>query len=86
MRVSIRAAEPWISIAVHNTGAAIPSDTLRTIFDPFRQGASARDVKEGLGLWLYIAREVVIAHSGTIDVTSSDGVRTTFTVRLPTME
>ncbi len=86
VRVSIRAAEPWISIAVHNTGTAIPPDTLRTIFDPFRQGASARDVKEGLGLGLYIAREVVIAHSGTIDVTSSDGVGTTFTVRLPSME
>jgi signal transduction histidine kinase len=37
----------------------------------------------GIGLGLYIAREIVIAHGGTIAVASSEGAGTVFTVRLP---
>jgi signal transduction histidine kinase len=73
-----------IAIQVHNVGAAIPDDTQATMFEAFRQGATAgARVKKGLGLGLYITREVVRAHGGTIQVRSPDGDGTTFLVVLP---
>jgi PAS domain S-box-containing protein len=66
-----------VRVEVTNRGPAIPSDLVDQIFEPFRQGANSR----GLGLGLYIAQQIVVAHGGTIDV-RSDGDATTFTVRL----
>jgi signal transduction histidine kinase len=48
---------------------------------PFR-GSRDRN-SQGLGLGLYIARDIVVGHGGTIDVTSSDAIGTTFQIRLP---
>ncbi|MGZ6390076.1 MAG: ATP-binding protein, partial [Ktedonobacterales bacterium] len=39
--------------------------------------------RKGLGLGLYIAREIVTMHGGTIDVSATSGEGTTFTIRLP---
>jgi signal transduction histidine kinase len=76
-----------VVLTVHNDGAAIPRDVLPTIFDPLVRGGppdpAKRHRRGSLGLGLYIAREVVTAHGGTIDVSSSDPAGTTFTVRLP---
>jgi PAS domain S-box-containing protein len=74
-----------VALAVTNRGPTIPDDAIGRLFEPFWQapggdGAPRRD--RGLGLGLYIVREIVAAHGGTIDVSSRDGV-TTFTVRLP---
>jgi signal transduction histidine kinase len=55
--------------------AAIPADQLPTIFEPFRRVASG---PEGLGLGLYIVKEIVRAHGGTIEVRSSADEGTTF--------
>jgi signal transduction histidine kinase len=75
----------YVVLSVHNGGAPIPPEALPTLFEPLvrgrEEGASRRHGSIGLGL--YIAREVVTAHGGTIDVTSSAGQGTTFTVRLP---
>jgi signal transduction histidine kinase len=51
------------------------------IWDPFRQGNGA-GVKGGLGLGLYIVRELVTAHAGSIDVETGKG-ETTFVMKLP---
>lgn len=54
------------------------------IFERFVQaGAESRATSSGLGLGLFIAREVMLAHGGAIDVESSEGQGATFTVRLP---
>jgi signal transduction histidine kinase len=73
-----------IELEVHNGGGPIPSELLPALFDPFRRGAPT-DVPrgEGLGLGLFIANQIVLAHGGTIGVRSSVEEGTSFTVRLP---
>jgi signal transduction histidine kinase len=75
---------------VRNRGTPIPPDALPTIFDPLVQaspgvadgGPAGRNVSLGLGL--FIAREIVTAHGGTIGATSSGEDGTAFTIRMPT--
>jgi signal transduction histidine kinase len=72
-----------VVVEITNQGACIPPDQLPLIFKAFRRAEVNADVKPGhLGLGLYIACEIVSAHSGKLDVRSSDG-STTFTIRLP---
>jgi signal transduction histidine kinase len=66
-------------VEVHNLGA-IPPEVRATLFEPFQR---QRRPSHGLGLGLYIARQIAKAHGGDITVTSSDGDGTQFTVRLP---
>ncbi len=75
-----------IELRVHNDGPSIPESALHRIFEPMvRQQApeSADKNTTGMGLGLYIVREVVAAHGGTIGVTSTKKDGTTFTIRLP---
>jgi signal transduction histidine kinase len=51
-----------------------------TLFEPFKR---PRNATGGLGLGLYIAREIAKAHGGDIDVRSAEPAGTTFRVRLP---
>jgi signal transduction histidine kinase len=57
------------------------------IFDPLVRVSSPETQKQrrrgSIGLGLYIAREVAVAHGGDIEVTSSEAAGTVFTVRLP---
>jgi signal transduction histidine kinase len=54
------------------------------LFEPFRRGSDERTLRrKGLGLGLFIARQIVQAHGGRIDVRSAPGGPTTFAVRLP---
>ncbi len=69
-----------VAVVIANGGTPIPPETLARIFEPFRRGR--RERTDGLGLGLFIARAIVVAHGGTIDV-RSDGGGTAFTVRLP---
>jgi len=68
-------------LEVENRGAPIPDAVKATIFEPFRRAETRQD-SSGLGLGLYIAREIVRAHGGTIEVESADN-RTTFAIELP---
>jgi len=68
-----------VTITVSN-GGAIPAELLPVVFQPFRRRAGRRD---GLGLGLYIARAIVVAHRGTLEVTSTAAAGTTFTLTLP---
>lgn len=74
-----------VCLDVHNFGAPIPDDVRARMFEPFCRGRrqSAPDAALGLGLGLYIAREIVVAHGGTIAVRSGADEGTVFTVRLP---
>jgi signal transduction histidine kinase len=74
-----------VVVEVTNQGDPIPPEMLTAIFDPyFRVGAGGRQgVNQGLGLGLYIANQIVLAHEGRIDVRSSPGEGTTFRVLLP---
>ncbi|MES1210608.1 MAG: ATP-binding protein, partial [Pseudomonadota bacterium] len=50
---------------------------------PLAGGGRAPDNSQGLGLGLFITRELVCAHGGSIEVASDDAAGTTFTVTLP---
>jgi PAS domain S-box-containing protein len=68
-------------LEVHNLGPCIAPEMLAHLFEPFRRGATAG--RQGLGLGLFIASEIVRGHGGTVTVRSREEEGTTFTVRLP---
>jgi signal transduction histidine kinase len=74
-----------VVIEVHNEGRAIPRALLSNIFEPMvRDAGRAEDqASRSLGLGLHITREIVMAHGGTVMVTSTGSAGTTFSVRLP---
>lgn len=67
--------------SVHNLGV-IPPALLPELFEPCRGRDRRYGDPRGLGLGLYIVREIVRVHHGSVDVATSDG-GTTFIVRLP---
>ena len=71
-----------VCLEVQNAGT-IPEAILSEIFDPFRGARHRRNASSGLGLGLFIVREVVRAHGGNVDVTSSEPRGTVFSIRLP---
>jgi signal transduction histidine kinase len=72
-----------VSLRVHNLGPPIPRELMPVIFEPFRRAEKQRGSEGSFGLGLYIVREIVAAHGGTIEVSSSAAGGTTFIVRLP---
>jgi signal transduction histidine kinase len=72
-------------IAVQDYGPGIAPDQLAALFERFYQGSADRS-PAGLGLGLFISRQLVTAHDGTITVTSTEGGGTTFRIRLPLVE
>ena len=78
-----------VVLRVANVGPAIPVDSLHTIFDPLVQLPAAKSQPHehpytGLGMGLFIVREIVNRHHGTVTVASD--VETVFTVRLPRVD
>lgn len=71
-----------VRLSVHNTGH-IPRELLDAIFDPFRRAGDAKAKTGGLGLGLFISRQIALAHGGDVSVDSSEGDGTTFHVVLP---
>jgi len=65
-------------VEIRDTGSAISEEQLDVLFEPLSNAGS-----EWTGLGLYVIREIVVAHHGTIDVQSAPGQGTTFTVMLP---
>jgi signal transduction histidine kinase len=85
--VSSRGLNPSaIEVCIHNEGPPIDPDLLPFIFEPFRHGKPPETVvRESMGMGLYIVAEVVKAHGGTVQVESTPGQGTRFTLRLPRM-
>jgi PAS domain S-box-containing protein len=72
-----------VLLEVKNEGAIAPA-LLPVIFEPFRSGKDRKeDQSSGLGLGLYITRQIVLAHRGSIDARSTGKEGTCFAVRLP---
>jgi two-component system CheB/CheR fusion protein len=69
-------------LEVQDYGLGIPAEALPHLFDRFYQTAQ-RSADDGLGVGLFITRELVRAHGGAIEVRSTEGAGATFTVRLP---
>ncbi|MDQ3722055.1 MAG: ATP-binding protein, partial [Actinomycetota bacterium] len=71
------------TITVADTGPGIPPEEVRRLFDRFFRGATDGRKSPGTGLGLAIVKSLVDLHGGAIDVQSTLGRGTTFTVRLP---
>jgi signal transduction histidine kinase/ActR/RegA family two-component response regulator len=83
--VLARADADQIVLEVSDDGAGIPPELLPVVFEAFTQGRQGLDRKQGgLGLGLAIARQLIVAHGGTIEARSAGpGQGTTMVVRLP---
>jgi signal transduction histidine kinase/GAF domain-containing protein len=81
--VTIEGEEREVVLKVHNDGPPISRALRPVLFEPFRRGVPADRSPRGLGLGLYIVRQIVLAHDGSIDLASGEQVGTTFTVHLP---
>ena len=83
--VTSHGADDVVVTSVHNDGSPIPDALMPTLFEPFTRAETQdlRGGREGLGLGLYIAHEIVRAHGGTLVVSSSLAGGTTFTFELP---
>jgi signal transduction histidine kinase len=85
--ITARGEVDAVLVEVKNIGPVIPPESLQAIFDPLTQ-LSVSQQQEGrpftsLGLGLFIAREITVAHGGTIQVESNKEAGTVFTVRFP---
>ena len=72
-----------VDFAVIDTGQGIAAEDLAGIFDMFRQGSSGPPRGGGVGLGLYIVKQLTDALGGRIDVASRPGAGARFTVSLP---
>lgn len=78
--LEVRDAHAWIVVRDQGVGIA-PEDQLR-IFAPFER-AGTKEVREGLGLGLYIARQLAESHEGSLDVESAPNQGAAFRLALP---
>ena len=82
VRVGVNIANRQLSISVKDTGCGMTPDELQTVFNAFTRLPGAQG-KEGVGLGLTITREIVTLLGGEINVQSTKGKGSTFTVSLP---
>ena len=81
--VTSRVSSEAVSLAVHNHGEPIATETIATLFDPMVRGTTTKGKAGSVGLGLFIVREIAKAHGGEIAVHSAAGDGTTFTVTVP---
>lgn len=82
VQVSVEQVGECVRIDVRDGGKGIAPGDLERIFEPYERGARNGEPK-GLGLGLYISRQLAISHSGELRVTSNPGEGSTFSLMLP---
>ena len=84
VRVTVHGDDDTVDIAVANRGPVIDPVTADYLFDPLKRGAGgqSRSGRDGLGLGLYIVREITRAHGGTVEL-RSNAEETVISVCLP---
>ena len=83
VKISLRRDDPWVLVAVEDHGIGIAKQNLPRIFDRFYHlDRSGDDLFRGIGLGLAITRQVIQQHQGTLEVVSTPGKGSTFTMTL----
>ena len=85
VEVSVQRSGDTVRIDVRDEGKGIAPSDLERIFEPYERGARNGEPK-GLGLGLYISRQLAISHGGELRVSSKPGEGSTFSLVLPTCE
>jgi len=83
VHLQVRRVQDWALLSVRDHGMGIAPDDQQRIFEQFERTEASRSKAAGLGLGLYITRQIVLAHGGHIEVSSQADEGATFTVRLP---
>jgi len=83
VRVKLESQNGLAVLTVADTGQGITAENLPQVFGRFFRADTSRTGAGNSGLGLAIAKAIVEAHGGTIEVTSEENAGTTFTVRLP---
>jgi PAS domain S-box-containing protein len=82
--VEIDIQDARASIAIKDNGLGIPADALPNLFKRFyRVSRASTQQIAGTGIGLYVVKEIVTSHGGTVEVSSTEGIGSTFTVFLP---
>ena len=82
--VSVERYDGFAGISVQDHGAGIPKREQRDVFRKFVRGSSARDLNvKGTGIGLAMARQIVRAHGGRLELASEPGHGSRFTILLP---
>jgi CheY-like chemotaxis protein len=84
--VSVVDSDPFVRIGVMDTGLGLTEEQISRLFTPFERLDAQRMGVEGTGLGLALSRELITAMGGTLDVTSSVDVGSTFTIELQLVE
>lgn len=80
LRIVSRKNGENVSVEVSDNGAGIPAENVAKIFEPF---FTTKEVGKGTGLGLAVCYGILTEHGGSLDVQSTVGVGTTFTISLP---
>jgi signal transduction histidine kinase len=81
--IGVEACGEWAVVRVRDQGVGIPAADLPRVFEPFHRGSNVVGRISGTGIGLAGTRRIVERHGGSMSVESSEGIGTTFTVRLP---
>ncbi len=84
--VVIKANTTDVTVSVSDQGGGISSEDLPHIFERFYKAKRQQAVTPGLGLGLYISRELVTRHGGKLWATSAESKGSTFYVKLPLLD
>jgi two-component system, OmpR family, sensor histidine kinase MtrB len=82
IEVTVKATGRRAEVAVRDHGSGVAPEDIRMMFEAYTRFGEAKGAP-GLGLGLFVAREIVTAHGGEIEASSRVGKGTVMTVRLP---
>lgn len=80
IEIKTESRDDFVKVSFKDTGAGMPNEIVRNIFEPF---FTTKTIGSGLGLGLAICKEIIDKYEGRIEVESSEGKGSTFTVIIP---
>ncbi len=83
VRIQAEGTPDGVTIRIRDTGPGVPQKEQGRIFDPFHRAQAGHRFPQGMGLGLAIAREIAMAHDGSLLLESSSEEGSTFTLWLP---
>ena len=86
LRISVKQVEESVKVSFHDTGKGIRKEDIDKLFEPFyttKEAVGGRNNMLGPGLGLSVSYGIVLRHGGTIEVESTIGKGSTFTVKFP---